>query len=70
MQTDDDIKGISILNNTSALGMAQSKALRDALESFKKSGKFVMAYANSYSKEYYLNSVASPIYINPVGDGF
>jgi protease-4 len=28
-----------------------------------------MAYANSYTqKEYYLNSVASPIYINPVGD--
>ena len=68
-KTDDDIKGISILNNTSALGMAQSKALRDALENFKKSGKFVMAYANSYSqKEYYLNSVASPIYINPVGE--
>jgi protease-4 len=68
-KTDDDIKGISILNNQSTLGMAQSKALRDALESFKKSGKFVMAYANSYSqKEYYLNSVASPIYINPVGD--
>jgi protease-4 len=31
--------------------MAQSKALRDALESFKKSGKFVMAYANSYSQK-------------------
>ena len=68
-KTDDDIKGISILNNQSTLGMAQSKALRDELESFKKSGKFVMAYANSYTqKEYYLNSVASPIYINPVGD--
>ena len=68
-KTDDDIKGISILNNQSSLGMAQSKALRDELESFKKSGKFVMAYANSYSqKEYYLNSVASPIYINPVGE--
>jgi protease-4 len=51
LKTDDDIKGISILNNTSALGMAQSKALRDALESFKKSGKFVMAYANSYSQK-------------------
>jgi protease-4 len=38
------------LNNTSALGMAQSKALRDALESFKKSGKFVMAYANRIHK--------------------
>ncbi|MFT6743272.1 MAG: protease-4 [Paraglaciecola sp.] len=67
-KNDGDIKGISILNNESSLGMAQSKALRDKLESFKKSGKFVMAYANSYSqKEYYLNSVASPIYINPVG---
>jgi protease-4 len=68
-KTDNDIKGISILNSQSALGMAQSKALRDELASFKKSGKFVMAYSNSYSqKEYYLNSVASPIYINPVGD--
>ena len=68
-KTDDDIKGISILNNQSSLGMAQSKALRDELESFKKSGKFVMSYSNSYSqKEYYLNSVASPIYINPVGE--
>ena len=68
-KTDSDIKGISILNNESELGMAQRKALRDALEDFKKSGKFVMAYANTYSqKEYYLNSVANTIYINPVGD--
>ena len=68
-KTDGDIKGISILNNKSGLGMAQRKALRDALEDFKKSGKFVMAYANSYSqKEYYLNSVANTIYLNPVGD--
>ena len=68
-KTDDDIKGISILNNNSSLGMAQSKALRDALEDFKKSGKFIMAYANSYSqKEYYLNSVANSVYLNPVGD--
>ncbi|MGO4820463.1 MULTISPECIES: signal peptide peptidase SppA [unclassified Flavobacterium] len=68
-KTDDDIKGISILNDESSLGMAQSKAVRDALEQFKKSGKFVMAYANVYSqKEYYLNSVANTIYLNPVGD--
>ena len=68
-KTDSDIKGISILNGNSSLGMAQSKAVRDALEDFKKSGKFIMAYANSYSqKEYYLNSVANTIYINPVGD--
>lgn len=68
-KTDSEIKGISILNNESELGLAQRKALRDALEDFKKSGKFVMAYANSYSqKEYYLNSVANTVYINPVGD--
>lgn len=68
-KTDNNIKGISILNNNSSLGMAQSKAVRDALEDFKKSGKFVMAYANTYSqKEYYLNSVANTIYLNPVGD--
>lgn len=68
-KTDDDIRGISILNDNSSLGMAQMKALRDALGDFKKSGKFVMAYANSYSqKEYYLNSVANTVYLNPVGD--
>ncbi|KIC01978.1 protease IV [Flavobacterium sp. JRM] len=68
-KTDENIKGISILNDVSSLGMAQSKELRNALESFKKSGKFVMAYSNAYSqKEYYLNSVANTIYLNPVGD--
>lgn len=68
-KTDDDIKGISILNNTSNLGIAQTKALRDALEDYKKSGKFVYSYADMYSqKDYYLNSVANTIYINPIGD--
>lgn len=68
-KTDRNIKGISILNNDSKLGMAQTKALRDALEDFKTSGKFVYAYANYYTqKDYYLNSVASTVYINPVGE--
>lgn len=68
-KTDNDIEGISILNDNSQLGMAQSKALRDALQSFKQSGKFIMAYSNAYSqKEYYLNSVADKVYINPVGE--
>jgi len=68
-ETDDAIKGISILNTNSSLGMAQSKELRDALNRFKKSGKFIYSYANNYSqKEYYLNSVATSIYINPIGE--
>lgn len=67
-ETDDKIKGISIINNNSALGAAQSKALRDQLEKFKKSGKFIYSYADVYTqKDYYLNSVADQIYINPIG---
>lgn len=68
-KTDDDIKGISILNDQSNLGMAQIKAVRKALQDFKKSGKFVLAYGNYFTqKEYYLNSVANSIYMNPVGE--
>ena len=68
-KTDDKIKGISILNDVSNLGIAQTKALRDQLEDFKKSGKFVYSYGNTYSqKDYYLNSVANTIYINPIGE--
>ena len=68
-KTDEKIKGISILNNQSQLGLAQSKAVRDKLEEFKKSGKFVYAYANYYTQgEYYLNSVADQLYLNPMGE--
>lgn len=68
-KTDDKIKGISIINNYSMLGMAQLKALRDELTDFKKSGKFIVSYADVYSqKEYYLNSVADTIYLNPLGE--
>lgn len=68
-KTDNKIKGISILNNQSQLGMAQSKALRDKLNDFKKSGKFVVSYSNFITQsDYYLNSVADSIYLNPIGE--
>jgi protease-4 len=68
-KTDRNIKGISILNSSLKLGMAQSKSLRDKLLDFKKSGKFIVAYADNFSqKDYYLNSVADTIYLNPVGE--
>ncbi len=67
-KTDSKIKGISMLNTELSLGFAQTKALRDKLEDFKKSGKFVVAYFNNYSQgQYYLGSVADTVYINPVG---
>jgi protease-4 len=67
-KTDDNIEGISMLNTSSALGMAQTKALRDQLIDFKTSGKFIVSYANLFlQSEYYLNSVSDTIYMNPVG---
>lgn len=68
-KTDDKIKGITLVNNQSGLGLAQSKELRDKLEDFKKSKKFVYAYANIFSqKEYYISSIADAVYLNPAGE--
>lgn len=65
---DKNIKGISIENNLSFLGFTQRKAIREKLEEFKKTGKFVIAYADNYTQaEYYMSSVADTMYINPLG---
>lgn len=66
---DDKIEGISLLNaNIDNLGTAQLKALRNQLNDFKDSGKFVTAYGNYFTQtQYYLNSVADSIFINPMG---
>ena len=66
--TDTAIKGISIDNNFIEAGITQTKALRKALLEFKKSGKFIVSYADIYSqKDYYLSSIADTIYLNPAG---
>jgi len=68
-KTDSKIKGITITNSATMLGMAQNKSLRDKLNEFKKSGKFVVSYSDTYSQsDYYLNSVSDTIYLNPAGD--
>ncbi len=67
-KTDAKIKGISIENNLSFLGLTQRKSLIEKLEEFKKTGKFVVAYADNYSQgEYYLASIADTVYLNPMG---
>lgn len=67
-KTDDNIKGISIENELINAGIAQTQAIRNKLLDFKKSGKFIIAYANFYSqKNYYLSSVADSIYVTPYG---
>ncbi len=65
---DDDISGISLNNNFILAGLAQTQAIRKALGDFKKSGKFVYAYADFYAqKDYYLASAADSVFMNPVG---
>lgn len=67
-KTDTSIKGISIENNVSMLGISQRKAIREKLMDFKKTGKFVVSYSDGYSQsEYYMNSVADTVYLNPMG---
>ncbi|MDD3079788.1 MAG: signal peptide peptidase SppA [Paludibacter sp.] len=67
-KNDENIKGIYLKGGTLAGGFASLKEIRDALIDFKKTGKFVLAYADTYSqKNYYLASVADKILINPQG---
>ncbi len=67
-QTDDRIKGISIKNNFSRTGLAQTQELREALAAFKASGKLVYAFSDFFSqKDYYLASVADKVFLHPQG---
>lgn len=67
-KNDANIKGISIHTLGVNAGIAQTQAIRNKLQEFKGSGKFVNAYADVYDqKAYYLSSVADSIFLNPVG---
>ncbi len=68
-KTDDKIKGIYLYSKHLEAGFATAQELRNALEDFKKSGKFIYSYAEFYGqKEYYLASVANKVFLNPQGD--
>jgi len=67
-KSDDQIKGIYINLSGMTLANASAYDLREAIEDFKTSEKFVFANADSYSQgTYYLASVADSIYIHPTG---
>lgn len=68
-KSDDRIKGILLELTGIEAGMATTEEIRNALLDFKKSGKFIYAYGESYSqKAYYLATVADSIYLYPTGD--
>jgi protease-4 len=65
---DANIKGISISTMGVGAGVSQTQAIRNKLEEFKASGKFISAYADVYDqKSYYLSSIADSIFLNPQG---
>ena len=62
------IKGIYLDMGMLFTGTANIDAIRRELIDFKKSGKFVVAYADNYTQAgYYLASVADEVYMNPLG---
>lgn len=66
--TDKSIHGMVIECKGSALGIASRGELAEAIKAFKASGKWVYAYADSYTQgDYYVASVADKVWLNPVG---
>jgi len=67
-KTDDNIKGIYLDLSSVSAGIATVEEIRNALLDFKKSGKFIYSYGETYTqKAYYLATVADKIYLNPQG---
>ena len=65
---DDDIEGIYLDCSGVSAGMAQLQAVRQALVKFKESGKWIYAYADSYSQgDYFVATAADSLFINPIG---
>ena len=68
-QKNDKVKGIYIEAGAFAAdSYASLQAVRNALSNFKKSGKWIIAYGDTYTQgAYYVASVADKIYLNPQG---
>ncbi len=65
----DNVKGIYIEAGVLDAGFGTLLEIRNALEDFKKSGKWIVAYGDAYTQgAYYLASVADKVYLNPSGE--
>ncbi|MDO9580672.1 MAG: signal peptide peptidase SppA [Bacteroidales bacterium] len=64
---DKKIKGILIENGLLPSGWATTGEIRNALEKFRKDGKFVISYSDYVLTQqcYYLSTAADKIYVNP-----
>ena len=66
---EEDIKGIYLEGGAMAFDSpATAQQVRDALADFKKSGKWIIAYADQYLQtSYYVASVADSLFLNKTG---
>ena len=64
----ENIKGIYLQAGMMEASFASLEEIRHALKDFKESGKFIVAYGDSYTQGmYYLASVADKVIVNPQG---
>ena len=64
----DKVKGIYLEGGILSANPAELEELRQGLVEFKKSGKWIVAYADQYTRgAYYLCSAADKVYLNPSG---
>ena len=64
----DKVKGIYLEGGSLAAYPADLQELRQALVEFKESGKWIVAYGDTYNRgAYYLCSVADEVFLNPSG---
>ena len=67
-KNDERIKGIILKISNVNMGLSTIDNLRDYLKDFKSSGKFIIAYGETFSMgAFYLNSIADKIYLYPEG---
>lgn len=64
----DKIAGVFLKAGSLSGGRALFQELRNELERFKESGKFLISYSPYYSESaYYLSSVADEVFVHPTG---
>lgn len=63
---DDKIEGILLETPILSAGISSMSELRESLEEFRESGKFIYSYGEFYTEgAYMLSSVADEVYLNP-----
>ena len=66
--SDDNIKGLYLNISGVAASPSTLEDIRDGIDEFRESGKWVVAWSESMSQGgYYLNSVADEVYLHPAG---